>query len=99
MTARRHRIAACVIDYAHSDDDLKDPVIVRSDLSDDENRARVQALCPWAATIQRENNCWCAYEDTADAVRAAKRLHAMGIRTNAATPHMIERVRIHRRQS
>lgn len=45
----KSRISFCVDDHAYTSFGLTDPIIVRSGLSDDDNRARVKAACPWAA--------------------------------------------------
>lgn len=97
---QRNRVLCFKDDYAHSDNGLKDPIVVRSELSDEDNRARVAAECPWAAVVQKENWGFSAYEDPDDARRALARLEKMGLvaRTKSASIDMLKRFRINRRQ-
>lgn len=99
--AKRNRISYFIADYAHSDPDLADPIVVRSNLSDDDNRARVKAACPWAVVIQQLNCGYGAFEDADDARRERKRQEKMGIlaRTKSAAVDMVKRVRINRRHN
>ena len=91
----KSRISFFVDDHAYTSFGLTDPIIVRSELSDDENRARVKAACPWAVVIQRENCGYGAYEDPADADREMRRLEANGVikQTKTAVSAALKRIR------